>query len=84
MFKSNLTDEEKLSTIIDFDKVLGLNIENELDNFVLPDDIKILVNSRKKAREEKNFEESDRLREEIEKKGYVVEDTKEWMRVFKK
>ena len=36
------------------------------------------------SREENNFEESDRLREEIEKLGYVVEDTKEGMRVFKK
>ena len=33
---------------------------------------------------EKNWKESDRLREEIEKLGYTVEDSKDGTRVFKK
>jgi len=84
VFKSNLTDEEKLGTIVDFDKIFGLNIENELYNIVKPEDIETLVNEREKARKERNFKESDRLRKEIEKKGYIVEDTEVGMRFSKK
>ncbi|MDD5295236.1 MAG: cysteine--tRNA ligase, partial [Patescibacteria group bacterium] len=71
-------------TIIDFDKVFGLNIEKELYNFVKPENIEALINEREKARKERNFKESDRLRKEIEKKGYRVEDTEVGMRFFKK
>ena len=80
------SNKDRALTILDFDKVLGLGLSaiKDFDKDSLPSDIKDLYNSRLKAREEKNFEESDRLRDEIEKLGYVVEDTKEGMRVFKK
>lgn len=45
------------------------------------EELKIL---RQKARDEKNWPESDRLRAEIEKLGYSVEDTTNEMRVNKK
>lgn len=94
---------DKLATILDFDKVLGLNLDkikalvssastssstSTTTMLLLEDDleskIKSLIIKREKAREEKNFKESDRLREEIEKLGYTVEDAKEGMRVFRK
>jgi cysteinyl-tRNA synthetase len=50
----------------------------------LPADVKELAEERGKARREKNFKESDRLRDEIEKQGYMVEDTKDGQRVSKK
>jgi len=84
LLKSNLDKEKKLNTIIDFDKVLGLNIENELYRKSLPEKIKKLFKAREEAREKKEFKESDRLRAEIEKLGYIVEDTKDGQRVFKK
>jgi len=40
--------------------------------------------SRNLARSSKNWEESDRLRDEIEKLGYIVEDTKDGQRIYKK
>ncbi len=61
-----------------------LNIAGAIHESPLPDEIKKMVHNRQKAKEEKNFEKSDKLREEIEKSGYAVEDTKEEMRVFKK
>ena len=83
LLKSKLENSEKLATILNFDKVLGLKLD-EVGNEELPIEIVKLINEREKAREEKNFEESDRLREEIEKKGYIADDTKEGMRVYKK
>lgn len=84
LLKSKISDGEKLATTIDFDKVLGLDFEKRLIGEELQGDIKKLVEKREKARAEKNWSESDRLRAEIEKLGYSVEDTKEGMRVKKK
>jgi len=81
LLKSDLSDEDKLTTVLDFDKVLGLNLEQDDD---LPKEVRKLAKDRQKTRKEKNFKESDRLRKEIKKKGYVVEDTEMGMRIFKK
>ncbi|HAM87914.1 MAG: Cysteinyl tRNA-synthetase [Candidatus Falkowbacteria bacterium GW2011_GWC2_38_22] len=82
--KSNLSKKEKLNTILDFDKVLGLDIEKEIYNQPISDEINDLIKQREKFRREKNWSESDRLREEIEKLGYGVEDGKDGMRIIKK
>ena len=50
----------------------------------LPIGVKEVAEKRERARKEKNFQESDRLRDEIEKQGYMVEDTKDGQRVYKK
>ncbi len=81
MLKSDILDKDKFATIKDFDRVLGiLRSEDEL----IPDNITELSEKRGKAREEKNWEESDRLRDEIDKLGYIIEDTPDGQRVFKK
>lgn len=83
LLKSGLSREDKLATILDFDKVLGLGLDVPGEENI-PDDINELKIAREKARKDKNWEESDRLRDEIEKKGYVVEDGKDGMRIIKK
>ena len=61
-----------LSTLKEMTDVLGiLSREND----AIPDDIKVLVEQRKQARAEKNWAESDRLRDEITARGFVLEDT---------
>ena len=42
------------------------------------------LSARKKAREAKDFATSDRLRDEIEALGYMVQDVKDGMKVIKK
>ena len=84
LLKSDLPKEEKLATVLDFDKVLGLNIVGAIHESPLPDGAQKLIDARQKAREKKNWAESDRLREEIEKMGYTAEDTAEGMRVRRK
>jgi len=75
LLKSDLSDYKKLGTLYEFDKVLGFNLKGlsrTIDD--ISQEVLLLVNNRKKAREEKNWGESDRLRKLIEEKGYVVED----------
>ena len=84
MLKSGISEDEKLATILDFDRVLGLNL-NQLDQEqVLPEAVQKRVDARLKAREGKDFATSDRLRAEIEAMGYLVQDTKDGMKVIKK
>ena len=83
MLKSNLSNKDKKATLLEFDlKILGVGIA-DLD-IEIKEDIKILEEKRINARIEKNWKESDRLRNEIEKLGYTVEDGKNGMRIFKK
>lgn len=65
--------------LLKFDTVLGLKIDEAPENTAqeLPEEILELVAKRNTARSEKNWAESDRLRDEIQAKGYTVKDTKE-------
>ncbi|MDD5032151.1 MAG: cysteine--tRNA ligase [Patescibacteria group bacterium] len=82
LLKSDLPNQKKLSTILDFDKVLGLNLGKKEEK--IPAEVEELKKQRETARKEKNWKESDKLREKIEKLGYIVEDTQDGSRVFKK
>ena len=58
------------------DKILGLKLLAYVpEEIKLTPEIKKLLDTRQSAREEKNFTESDRLRDEIKKLGYEVKDT---------
>ena len=75
-----VSDEEKLSTIKKFDEVLGLDLlKIQVEEISL--EIQDLVEKRDKARKEKNWVESDKLRSVIEQKGYEVEDTAEGTKI---
>ena len=76
---------KKLALILDkFDEVLGLKInESDKTNNELPEEIKELVDKRKIARDNKNWDESDALRDKILELGYTIKDTKNGMEVKK-
>jgi cysteinyl-tRNA synthetase len=69
-------DFQKL--LLKFDEVLGLDLKNsKMPEIELPEEVKKLVDLRDEARQNKNWAESDRLRDELISKGYTVKDTKE-------
>lgn len=79
LVKSDLLEEDKYVTILEMDKVLGLNLKSrskELDEKI-PDEILKLAKDRQIARENSDWVESDRIRDFLKKKGFVVEDFKE-------
>ncbi len=83
LLKSDLDKKDKLATILDFDKVLGLKLKEELLKTEVSEEVKQLVRKRDEARQNKDFQESDKIRGELEEMGYVVEDTPRGTRVFK-
>jgi cysteinyl-tRNA synthetase len=62
--------------ILDFDKVLGLELDKPQEVVEIPEIVKGLMVQRNKAREEKNWALSDELRDKIVALGFPVQDTK--------
>jgi len=76
MLKSNLNDSDKLATISKFDKILGLDLDKKRkEKIVIPAEINQLIEKREKARQNKEWAKADQIRNEIEAKGYKIEDT---------
>lgn len=63
----------KLATILKFDKVFGLGL-GETIKIEIPVEISALAETRKEAREKKDFTASDDIRAKIEVNGWIVED----------
>jgi len=71
-----------LETFKAFDKVLGIFVEPTTSH-AIPPDVQELVERRAAARKEKNFAESDRLRDAIAALGWQVKDTPQGQRLGK-
>ena len=69
--------------LCEFDEVLGLGIDKITKDYriknedEIPNSINELVLKRQEVRNNKDWAESDRIRDELKKLGYVIEDTKE-------
>jgi cysteinyl-tRNA synthetase len=71
-----------LKTIVELDKILGLKLHDpNAKQLEIPKEIQTLLDARQKAREEKNWVDSDRLRDEIYAAGFVVEDGADGQRI---
>ena len=81
----NKKSPEVADLLLKFDTVLGLKIDikPEQGEVEIPQEILDLMEQRKQARQDKNWTESDRLRDLIKEKGYEVKDTKDGMNISK-
>lgn len=74
--------ERTFEFLLDLDeKILGLDLARE---DIIPPNVLKLADDREKARKEKDFEKSDKIRVQIEKLGFLVEDTEKGPQVRKK
>lgn len=78
---NGVNDADKRATIIDFDRVLGLNLESQIvalptESMLtdLPEPVQAILSARAAARAAKDFATSDRLRDELAALGYQVTD----------
>lgn len=81
----NVKKSKKIARLLDkFDTVLALDLarEPEVKNNDIPEEVVALAEKRKKARQDKNWTESDRLRDEILEKGYSIKDCKDGYEIF--
>jgi cysteinyl-tRNA synthetase len=76
ILKAKLSNGDKLATLFDFDKILGLKLAEAVLAVKIPKKIKELAEKREKLRKEKKWSEADELRRQIKKLGWQIEDTK--------
>lgn len=78
---SSVSCEDKKSTLLAFDTVLGLNLD--MPRIDIPEEIQTLVEKREQARKEKNWDASDTIREKIKQLGFTVKDTDSGPKILK-
>ena len=87
MLKSEEKSIDVYNLAIDFDRVFGLKlseIQQEKNTFIdIPDDILEMAKQRWNAKLNKDWKTADLLRDEIEKKGYKILDSKDGYEVVK-
>ena len=83
LIDAGIPDGQKAATLEWMDQVLGLGLGPIMGKrIVVPDEIKVLVKERDAARATKDWAASDRLRDDLADKGWVVEDTKQGTNVY--
>ncbi len=84
LVKSNQSNDEKMATLLEFDKVLGLGFDKiKRELLMIPEGIKELSKKREELRQQKKWSEADQIRKEIENLGFTVEDTPEGTTIHK-
>lgn len=75
MVRSNYPGNAKKRSLLKMDEVLGLNLSQfKPEEVKVPSDVRALISQREKLRKSGNYEEADKLRSEIEEKGFIIED----------
>jgi len=76
--KSNISNYDKYDLLTQFDRVLGLRLEQRSKDMVNRDEVseqvEKLIEQREAVRKMRNYAEADKIRQDIEKLGYRVED----------
>lgn len=78
--KSNIPSTDKLDLVYLFDEILGLSLR-QVSNQEISEEIKKLARKRIQLRHSGNFKEADKLRVEIEKRGYKIKDTSQGSKI---
>ncbi len=89
LISKNKLDKEDAKKILNlfewFDKILGIGFTKAHYRIKLSENIKlkVLVETREQLRKEKKWQEADKIRKQIKKLGYTVEDTEKGPRLKK-
>ena len=79
MLRSEPKSKQIYDLAIDFDRVFGLKLDEEIksESQSIPDEIKDLAGKRWQAKQDKDWALADKLRAEVTQKGYQILDTKD-------
>lgn len=69
----DVSDISKKTTLLHFDKVLGLGLDN-IRQDTIPEEIEVIAKDRLVARATKDWKKSDELRDKIKELGYEIKD----------
>lgn len=80
VLKDEISGSTKLKLVEMFDKVLSLDLLKEKNKEIDEETLKYIenmINKRKEAKQNKNYELADSIRKELEDKGIIIKDTRE-------
>lgn len=81
----NYSPSDKKETLLKFDRFFGFNLKNAIvGSLEIPREIIELSEERTIARKNKDWKKSDEIRDLIEKKGFLIEDTKDGQKIKKR
>ncbi len=83
LIKSDVSEGDKIVTLLYFDEVLGLDLESYI-GYEIPQEIMDLAKTREQYRRNGIWDKADVIRKEIEERGFVVEDEIDGFKVKKK
>lgn len=83
MLKSSGADADKWVTLVDMDRVLGLGLSVYREEKI-PQSVLAMAREREKVRRDKDWAKSDKIRDEIQKAGYIIKDTPSGFEIKKK
>ena len=85
--KSSIPASDKLDILLIQDEILGLGLKDIAEDQLrqsIPEEIQILVAQREKLRQQKKWSEADVIRQQINQKGHIIDDTPYGTQVKKK
>lgn len=84
MVKSDYPGSAKKRSLLKMDEVLGLQLSSFKEEKVnVPKDVQVLIDQRETFRKAGKFEEADKIRSEIEEKGFSIEDSAQGRKIRK-
>jgi cysteinyl-tRNA synthetase len=78
-----LSSVKKYDLLLEFDKIFALDLD-KIKEIKIPQKIKNLVKEREKLRAQKEWKKSDKVRKDVEKMGWQIEDTEKGPKIKKK
>lgn len=80
-----LGSKEKYGLLLDFDDILGFGLKDlKEEKAHIPAEITALADKRLDAKKKKDWQLADKLRNEIQEKGFTINDTPEGYKISKK
>ena len=81
MVRSGLPDQAKLMLLLEFDRILGLNLDNVPARHDIPREVQSNVAERGDLRKQASYQRADEIRSALSASGYVVGDAPSGTRV---
>jgi len=73
--EKDISEDEKHKLLLEFDKIFALDLDRKVVTEKLPEEAELLIRRREEARKAKDWETADKLREQLNAMGIILEDT---------
>lgn len=81
LVRSDIPGQSKVKVLREFDKILGLSLDNVNETYKVPAEVTGQVSQRSELRNDGAYKKSDAMREQLVTSGFVVHDTENGTKV---